>query len=161
MSDLVTLDVYRYSDNGNSTLSLLFVNGAFFCHSLEDEHRDEKVKGETRIPAGTYMLGVQENATPLTKRYRSKYDWFENHLHVKDVPNFESIYIHIGNDEKTTDGCLVVADSANNNTITKGFIGSSTPAFKRLYEEIYPKIKIKPGVIRYHDECGFTGVFRG
>lgn len=158
---MINLDVFRYSDNGNSTLALLFVNGVFFCHALEDEHRDEKVAGETRIPAGVYQLGIQDAVTPLTERYRSKYEWFENHIHVKDVPNFESVYIHIGNDEKNTDACLIVADNANNNTIAKGFIGSSTPAFKRLYEKIYPELKKQAGVIRYHDEVFFSGVRNG
>ena len=28
----------------------------FLCYTLEDEHRDVKVMGETRIPAGTYNI---------------------------------------------------------------------------------------------------------
>ena len=28
----------------------------FLCYTLEDEHRDVKVMGETRIPAGTYTI---------------------------------------------------------------------------------------------------------
>lgn len=158
---MINLDVFRYSDNGNSTLCLLFVNGQFFCHALEDEARDVKVAGETRIPAGVYELGIQEELTPLTKRYRSKHTWFENHLHVKGVPGFENVYIHVGNDEKNTDACLLVADNANNNTIAKGFIGSSAPAFERLYNKIYSALKVQPGVIRYHDEVFFSGVRHG
>lgn len=156
-----SIDIFRFSDNGESTLGLLFLNGQFRCYTLEDGFKVDKIKGETRIPAGTYQLGIQENVTPLTERYRSKHNWFENHLHVKDVPNFTSVYIHIGNTDENTDGCLLVGDSIDNNAMKKGFLGSSTNAFKRIYEEIYQPIKQKPGVIRYHDECGFTGVFRG
>jgi len=161
MSDLIAIDVFRFSDNGASTLGLLFLNGVFRCYTLEDGFKTDKVKGETRIPAGTYELGIQGAVTPLTKHYREKHAWFTHHLHVKKVPNFESVYIHIGNTDKNTDGCLLVGDSIDNNAMKQGFLGSSTNAFKRIYEEIYQSIKQKSGVIRYHDECGFTGVFRG
>lgn len=135
------LKLLRYSDNGNSTLGLLFINNEFQCYTLEDEFREVKVKGETRIQAGIYQLTINNELTPLTEKYRKKYHWFENHIQLKDVPNFNSVYIHIGNDEGDTDACILVGNSANNNQIEKGFIGYSGPAFELFYFNIFPLLK--------------------
>jgi hypothetical protein len=135
------LKLYRYSDNGDDTHGLLFINNEFFCYTLEDQHQDEKVKHETRIPSGyTYRVGWQEEVTPMTKRYRIKYPWFDKHLHVKGVKGFNSIYIHVGNDDDDTSGCILTGDGANNNTRGAGKISSSTVAFKRLYHKLKPFI---------------------
>ena len=51
------LEVIRFSSQSESTLGMLFdvTNGKkFLCFTLEDEARETKVKGETRIPAGIY-----------------------------------------------------------------------------------------------------------
>ena len=56
-------EVLRISSQKDSTSGLLFeVNNGkrtFLCYTLEDEQRDVKVWGETRIPAGTYKLGLR------------------------------------------------------------------------------------------------------
>ena len=137
----MVLKVQRYSDNGNSTQGLFFINHQFASYTLEDEHREVKVPGETRIPAGVYEIGFMEADTPLTLRYRRRFDWFHYHLHIKDVPNFTGIYIHIGNDEKDTAGCVTVQDNANNNQVEPGFNGRSTPAFKRIYLTVSRALK--------------------
>ena len=130
------LEVLRYSDNGDSTLSLLFVDGVFFCHGLEDEHRAQKVAGETRIPNGLYEVKFREAESGLTLKYRAKHPWFTYHLEVQDVPNFTYVYIHIGNTEKHTDACYLVGNEANNNQVNKAFLGKSTAAYKRLYKRV-------------------------
>ncbi len=45
---------YVYSDN--STIGKLYINGEYFCDTLEDKTRDIKVYGETAIPEGTYKV---------------------------------------------------------------------------------------------------------
>ena len=53
------LEVQRFSSQSNSTLGMLFdVTGTpkFLCYTLEDEFRENKVSGETRIPSGTYNV---------------------------------------------------------------------------------------------------------
>ena len=45
------LKVYRYSSQSQTTLGALQIDGKFECYTLEDQHQDVKVKGETRIPA--------------------------------------------------------------------------------------------------------------
>ena len=56
------LEVIRFSSQNDSTLGLLFdvTDGRkFLCFTLEDEARDTKVMGETRIPAGIYDLKLR------------------------------------------------------------------------------------------------------
>lgn len=134
----------RFADNSESTLGLLFKVGVvrpFRCYTLEDEFRESKISKETRIPAGIYKLVIQKAATPKTLAYRKKYPWFENHLMLENVPGFVGIYIHLGNTDEDTDGCILLGDGANNNTITQGMITSSTDAFRRFYLETYADLK--------------------
>ena len=130
------VSVLRYSENGESTLGLLFINGKFECYTLEDEHQDIKIKAETRIPAGTYQLKLRTEGTHH-KRYAQKFpDIHKGMLQVMDVPNFTNILIHIGNDDDDTAGCLLVGDSSINNLVAPGRINSSTIAYKRMYTKI-------------------------
>ena len=134
------LILQRYSDNGNSTLGLLFQvisqDLVLEAYTLEDESREEKVKGETCIPSGLYEIKKRVNVSPLTLKYRKKYHWFDYHLQLQDVYGFEYVYIHVGNTEKHTDGCILLGSTANLNTQEKGFIAASSTAFRRMYEEI-------------------------
>ena len=91
------IELLRYSDSGDDTLGLMFIDGYFQCYSLEDEFRNIKVAGETRIPAGTYEIGFREAESPMTDKYRSIYpDFFDYHIHIKDVPNFQCLKCNIG-----------------------------------------------------------------
>jgi len=36
------------------------VDGQFVCFGLEDEYREDKVAGETRIPSGTYQVALRK-----------------------------------------------------------------------------------------------------
>jgi hypothetical protein len=151
----------RFSDNRDSTLGLLFErehdnNGeklVFKCYTLEDEYRKEKVKGETRIPAGTYTLGLRRQDTPLTMKYRARYyPWFKYHIEILNVPNFVGVYIHIGNYDENTDGCVLLGDGADNNTISPGMINSSTNAFKRFYGVVAEHLEKGSATLEIRDE---------
>lgn len=130
----------RISDNRESTVGALFkvTTGPILQgYTLEDEFREVKVKGETRIPAGRYEVVSNKADTGLTLKYRTKYpNWFKYHLMLKDVPNFQGIYIHIGNKGDNTDGCILVGDTVNNNRQGAGEITSSTACFIRLYTDM-------------------------
>jgi len=73
----VILSLQRFHDSGQSTLGLLSVNDQFLCFTLEDEGREIKVKGETRIPAGRYQIKLRAEGgnapevpeVPLSRRY--------------------------------------------------------------------------------------------
>ena len=135
------LKVLRFSSQEDSTSGLLFLEEnqeiKFLCYTLEDEKRDVKVRGETRVPAGTYKLELRTEGG-FHNKYKDRYGKFhKGMLHVTNVPNFEFILIHTGNTDEHTAGCLLVGDSQENNVIVKdGFIGKSTSAYKRIYPDI-------------------------
>lgn len=137
------LEVLRISSQKDSTSGILFdVTGGqrkFLCYTLEDEFRplEQKVMGETRIPAGTYKMSLR-TVGGFHGRYSARYgDMHKGMLWVRNVPGFEYILIHSGNTDEHTDGCLLVGDSQNEN-INKpdGFIGSSRTAYERIYPPI-------------------------
>lgn len=132
-----TLTVLRYIDDGETTLGLLFLRNRFFAYTLEDTHRDVKVARATRIPQGEYKVGfspVDPGQSNITRDYQAKYPWFSKHIHIKNVPGFEGIYIHKGNNHTHTDGCLLIADGVGaeiQKTILK-----SEQAYIRFYKLI-------------------------
>jgi len=134
------LKVYRYSSQSQTTLGALQIDGKFECYTLEDQHQDIKVKGETRIPAGKYNIGLR-TVGGFDARYKAKFSFHKGMLQVLDVPKFEYILIHVGNDEDDTAGCLLVGNTANNNRLNKGFIGDSTTAYKSLYPKVLKAIE--------------------
>lgn len=123
----------RIARDNESSLGVLTVNGEKFSFVIEDEKRDIKVKGETRISAGLYPVIFRKELTPLTKKYRAKYSWFTYHLELQNVPDFTNVYIHIGNFESSTAACQVVGNKAgfDDNNHFRNF--ESTDNFKRLY----------------------------
>lgn len=134
------LEVLRFSSQEDSTNGILFdvtEGRKFLAYTLEDEYRDEKVKGETRVPAGTYKITLRK-VGGFHGRYEKKYgSMHKGMLWVREVPGFEYILIHTGNTDEHTAGCLLVGDSQQNNAIkSDGFVGSSTQAYKRIYPPI-------------------------
>lgn len=135
------VEVLRYSSAKDSTLGALFdiTNGdrKFLCYTLEDEHRDKKIMHETRIPAGTYKVTLRTWGG-FHSRYQKRFpDIHAGMLWVRDVPEFEYILIHCGNDDDDTSGCLLVGETQTaNNLGSDGFVGGST----RAYRAIYPKL---------------------
>ena len=130
----------RYSSGKESTLGLLLYEKQFLSYTLENEYRQVKKQGHTRIPPGVYDVTTRHVLSGMTKKYRSRkslsglgFDW---HLWLKKVPGFEYVYIHVGNSSKDTDGCILVGHTANNNHSQSGFIGKSTDAYKRIYKMI-------------------------
>lgn len=133
----------RFSDNRECTLGLLLKKLAtgkllFQSYTLEDQFQEVKVRAETRIPAGKYEIIIQRAQTPKTLSYRKRYpNWFLNHLMLKDVPGFVGIYIHIGNGDDDSEGCILLGDNVDNNVIGHGSVSNSTQAFIRFYNELY------------------------
>ena len=140
------LEVLRFSSQVDSTSGLLFevsdLGRHFLCYTLEDERRALKVKGETRVPAGTYKIELRTEGG-FHGRYSKKYPGVHiGMLHIQDVPNFEYILIHTGNTDEHTAGCLIVGDAQENNKIiADGFVGKSVNAYKRIYPSIAKAIQ--------------------
>ena len=137
--------VKRISTGDESTLGVMHrIEGnegfgqtrEFLCFTMEDQPNEPKIPGETRIPAGRYRIGLRTEGG-MTKRYAKKFDWHLGMLWLHSVPGFEWVYIHYGNYEKDTDGCILVGDGAQSNVREDGMVMSSVAAYKRLVKEIY------------------------
>lgn len=122
------LELKRFCHGEEDSLGLLFVDGTFACFTLEDEYRAVKVMGETRIPEGTYALGL---------RFSPKFSPIYGHsmLFLKSVPGFEpeTVLIHRGNDAGDTRGCLLVANAVHYNPDGPSQVLQSRVAYDRLY----------------------------
>jgi hypothetical protein len=132
------LRVDRVESDNESTLGRLYIDGRFQCWTLEDQYRaGPKVKGETRIPAGTYQLRLREEGG-FHAQYLEKYGapWHKGMLHVTNVPGFDFILLHIGNSHDDTQGCLLLGQGHSK---VEGFhyVTASRPA----YEAMYPKVR--------------------
>lgn len=134
----------RYSSRKNSTLGILstVIAGVttFFSYTLEDEYREYKLAGKTRIPAGEYEIKLRD-AGSVNKKYHK---WFDNHkgmLWLQNVENFEWIYIHVGNTDKQTEGCILVGETAVTSVYGDHKLRSSEAAYERLYEMLLPYLE--------------------
>ncbi len=104
-----------------STIGELYVDGSFFCYTLEDIVRDgPKVMHETAIPEGTYKVIIN-----MSNRFKRLMPL------LLDVPGFEGIRIHAGNKAGDTSGCLLVGMTKGSN-----FIGQSVTAYDALFSKM-------------------------
>jgi hypothetical protein len=129
---MTEIDLKRTSNNGDATLGALYVNNVFFCYTLEDEPREVKVSGETRIPAGRYELERTFESGLLSRMQAAWFDgdWIPT---IKNVPGFTYIRIHPGNTDDHTDGCPLVGFTADADNYT---IGKSRDAFRALHKRL-------------------------
>ena len=131
------IEVDRFISDADTTISRVSVDGAFVCFGLEDEYREEKLVGETRIPAGRYHIGLRTEGG-FHQRYQVRFPEFhQGMLHILNVPGFEWILIHCGNTDEDTKGCLLVGSQANT-TPGNMCIVSSTEAYRRFYPLVMP-----------------------
>ena len=150
------LEVLRISSQKDCSLGLLFdSSGAsreFLCFTLEDEFRDSKVRGKTRIPAGTYAITFRKEGGFHQKYAQTFKAIHKGMLWVRNVPGFEYILIHGGNDHTHTEGCLLVGDQLTQNLTRSGFLGASQPAYSRIYPKIAAELEAgRPVNITYID----------
>ena len=151
---LITVD--RFVSDSETTISHVSVDGQFICFGLEDEFRTQKVKGETRIPAGRYKIGVRREGG-FHQRYAARFaDMHEGMLHVLDVPNFQFILIHVGNTQKDTEGCLLVGMNAQTQPGAMR-VNSSVAAYRKLYPIVIGAAKAGDLEILYLDNDLPTG----
>jgi hypothetical protein len=135
IGDDMKIEVVRFTSDEDTTLSQIYVDEEFTCFGLEDEYREDKVAGETRIPSGEYKIGVRTFGG-FDRRYQKKFGKFHRGmLEIKDVPGFTNVLIHIGNTDDNTAGCLLVGCGAISK-IGNMSIQYSTDAYKYLYEQV-------------------------
>lgn len=125
----MNLTLKRLNLTPNYTEGELYVNGVYFCKTLEDTNRDlnkngqfdnneKKVYGETCIPYGKYKIIL--SYSPKFKRELPE---------ILDVPNFQGIRVHRGNKISDTLGCVLCGEKVKN-----GYLSNSTPYEIKLVE---------------------------
>lgn len=133
--------LFRFQSAKDATLGALFAltelpgatEPSFRCFTCEDEKRAIKVPGETRIPAGRYQIKLRA-AGSMHPKYASKFPGLHRGmLWLQDVPGFTNVYIHIGNDDDDTEGCILLGRSADSAIME---VGSSSPAYQDIYREM-------------------------
>lgn len=126
-----TVHVERFNRDTRPTMGRVSIGEETIGFSLEDRHRDEKVAGDTCIPAGRYPLRWR-TAGRWAQRYRAR--GFPGSLEIYGVPNFTAVLAHPGNTVRDTAGCLLVGRIADLDART---IGRSRAAIDRLYEIVH------------------------
>ena len=141
------IQVLRDNSNDKATLSCILIDGKIECFGLEDEFREVKVKGETRIPAGRYALKIRKEGGFHTK-YKEKFAFHRGMIHVQNVPGFEYVLIHVGNFEKDTNGCLLLGLTRDPKAMT---IGMSVHAYEDFYKKVVSEVEKGSAFIEYVD----------
>jgi hypothetical protein len=147
-----TITLQRVRQAAKATFGTLTINGDIVA-TLEDMIREEKVYGETAIPAGTYQLELRnEGGKTLTyaKRFPKMH---KGMIWLRNVPNFTYVYIHIGNFPDDTEGCILVGEKARSRSLQ-----SSTSAYKRIYPKIVKMIESEGCEIIIKDSSGEDNV---
>lgn len=129
-----TIVLQRQHHTDKSTLGQLSAFGRTVW-TLEDTKREHKVWGETRIPAGEFVLELRTQGG-WHERMAARYPWHRGMIWLRHVPQFELIYIHPGNTPNDTLGCILVGLTQN-----EDWIGSSRAAYQRIYEPIAKAIQ--------------------
>lgn len=108
----VNIRLKRIFKGPNYTIGKLYVDGKYYCDTLEDtdrglkstmseaEIKQIKVYAKTAIPTGTYDVIV--NVSPKFQR---------NLPRLMNVPGYTGILIHRGNTPQNTAGCILVGEN--------------------------------------------------
>ena len=124
------IELIRIAFKDTYTIGKLYVDDTYFCDVLEDVDRgldssmseseilEKKVKGQTAIPTGHYVINI--TYSPKYKRMMPL---------LLDVKGFSGIRIHSGNSSKDTEGCLLVGKNKK-----VGMVLESRDTYQRLFK---------------------------
>lgn len=138
----LNIRIDRIAKKSTYTIGKLYLNGVYFCDTLEDTDRgltqgmplqkikDLKIKGATAIPKGKYKVTMNVVSPKFSKR--ATYQFCQGKLpRLINVDGYEGVLIHIGNTAKDTEGCILVGQNK-----VVGQVINSTVTFKKLYTEM-------------------------
>ena len=128
----MNLELKRIFKGKDYTIGRLFIDGEYFCDTLEDPVRQldsikDKIYSKTAIPTGKYKVSM----SVVSPKYsiRKSYNWCGGRLpRLLDVPFFEGILIHSGNTPDHTAGCILVGENK-----IKGQVINSMNTLKNLW----------------------------
>ena len=104
----INLLLIRDDFSEKSTLGKLFLNGEMFCDTLELPWLDNQ-RSISCIPEGEYKVRLRTAKESATRDYL--------HLLVQDVEGRSYILVHIGNYPRDTKGCILVAQSRQQDSV--------------------------------------------
>lgn len=139
------LELKRIARKDKYTIGHLYINGKYFCDTLEDPDRGlasnmsnsqiamKKIKGDTAIPTGLYKITLNVASSKYSNFSKYPYAKFCNGKmpRLLNVPGYEGILIHAGNTQKDTEGCILVGMNRQ-----VGKVLDSQKTFKKLYEKL-------------------------
>jgi len=114
----INLLIIRDTFTEESTLGKLFLNGEYFCDTLENPWKNN-VRNISCIPDGVYDVRLRLPRESASRDYL--------HLLVKEVPNRDYILFHRGNTSADTSGCILVGqtreqDRVNNSRLAMDLV---------------------------------------
>jgi hypothetical protein len=123
---------YRLEEDGAVIGMILDHNGRFVCYTLEGT--------KTLIPKGIYRVEYRTEGS-LNEKYRVKFkDFHKGMLWIRNIPNFEYVYLHIGNTTLDSRGCPLVGFGDNTDgsgklamSKVRSSISFSNNAYRYLY----------------------------
>lgn len=132
----------RIAHRDTYTIGKLFIDGVYFCDTLEDKdrglkqslpasvNRAKKVKCATAIPTGRYQVTLKIRSQRFSQK--KQYEFCDGYLpRLINVPAFDGILIHIGNTNKDTEGCILVGRNTK-----VGKVLESAATFRAFYAKL-------------------------
>lgn len=138
----LTVKVKRLYKKDQYTIGKMYINGEYFCDTLEDKDRgltsdmdliaikQIKVYGETAIPTGTYEIDM-ETVSPKFKNRSWALPYRGKVPRLVDVKGFDGVLIHVANKASELAGCIAVG---NNKAV--GQVLNSSATFHKLMVQL-------------------------
>lgn len=117
---MIKILIKRIARKPNYTIGNLYINGKYYCDTLEDKDRGlkqtdslvsikaNKIYGKTAIPTGEYYVNL--TYSPKFKRILPV---------IQNVKGYEGIRIHSGNTADDTEGCILVGYNSVKGMVVK------------------------------------------
>lgn len=123
-------ELHRLFKVENAILGHLYTPGKQkICVTLEDLTRDVKIKSQTSIPAGLYV--VQKTYSPRFKQMMCLIYNQPDKSVFSNGQRFTGVRIHWGNYAKDTDGCILVGEQMSGAMIT-----NSKATYKKVFNDL-------------------------
>lgn len=125
-----------------TTSGKLYVDGDYFCYTLEDVVRGEgiKISGETAIPTGEYkvILSMSSRFKRLMPMVYTEDNQYEI---IKGGISFKGVRLHGGNTHKDTHGCPLIAHNKIDDNTIQGSAEKDLVAELKPYSDITLTVK--------------------
>jgi len=137
------ITVNRLYKKDTYTIGKMFLNGEYFCDTIEDKDRGLKqsmlkndivrikVPAQTAIPSGTYKVTLNVYSPKFSQQDFYKKVCGGKLPRLIDVKGFEGVLIHCGTTAEDTAGCLIVGQN-----LEKGKVLNSRKTFEKLMSRL-------------------------